>query len=336
MPDKEALSEATEEELLQATVILARLGNFLMDTGQLAQAETVLRTSLMYITQIEDAIELRFVYSRLVLLSIKRGEWERAQQFVNFTRQINEEPIPPLTPATQYMNDAVIAYHQGRFETAKEAIMISIDYFKQANAVWGEGHARRWFGVIQYQLGHYAASSHQLSLSCQIHAQLQDRLGHALAKCQIGQIALRNEDIDHALVSLNEAHKQAKHIGHETLLTMVETELAAVYLQQKNYRQTQIYLDTALECALKLEQPPLLLNVLSILIKFAITKGVITDCVRRVSGAIVTHPNGSYIMQASMRDWLNRHYIYLLEKNTIYKLMLEDIHSISKQIFVKD
>ena len=330
--ENQAQKQAYENKILVWTRVFARLGNFLADAGQLIKAERHLKISLLLVGQIEDETELRYVYGRSVLLAIKRGEWNHADQLIQKSRQMNEGVIP-LTLGTQYLNEGAVKYHLGQFEQARTALLASISHFNVAKARWGEGHARRWLGATEYNLGNYDTSEAQLQKSAALHSEQNDLFGYALAQCQWGQIACWQGNFDLALDRLNIALQQAEKIGHETLFAMIEIELADTYFYLQRYQELENYLNSALKRVLVLEQTPLLLKALAALIKFSITKGFVSEDVTRLGGAIVNHENGSYIVKSTLRQWLTDNGVNL-NKDHIDRLLLDDIKSVSQQVLV--
>ncbi|MGB1249853.1 MAG: ATP-binding protein [Candidatus Promineifilaceae bacterium] len=241
------------------TTLIAQLtlyrGEYLYTMGKLVDAEQILRRALVLTKQMRLQKEHQLALQTLGIVTYLQGHYAEARTLLKEAYALAETFAEPHRLAFILMGLGAVEQSFGNYKAAETYHQNALQKFAALDYEFGIAHALRFLGITAYRRENYTDAERYLQQSLDMCQRLHNETGAALVLNNLGLVtqAIGNDAMAQKM------YEDALNLGRNS--HVYQAQATSLHYLGRLTGQSS-YLHNALELAVKVESPPLILDIL--------------------------------------------------------------------------
>jgi DNA-binding SARP family transcriptional activator/predicted ATPase/uncharacterized protein HemY len=248
--------------------LLTRITEFNYSLGQLAQAEQHIQQAEGAIQLVEEPEEMSLIYEKIGRVAYQYGNFERAEQNLQFSLQIIDSHDPQgLQKAHSLMALGAVVRDRGGWQEAETIFQQSLTLYQKSQYDWGIAHIKRLLANLFIGMGRLSDVAPYAQEGLDLFRKLNDLIGQALTLRELGRLAAAQQHREQAETYLRKALeilKQKENIKGQGLL---HKDLGSLFVQGQRYGEAQHHFFHAFDTAYRTRDTLLLMESLALFVE---------------------------------------------------------------------
>jgi len=190
----------------------------LQGQGQAGEGVEVLEKAIFYLKQAKNDRLLAYAYSNLGYCLLHSGDWNRAEQVLNYSIELGREIGDRAVEGTALDTLGELFVMRGEFTEARRTLALAIEKVEAANFPYGEVQAYQTLGQCRLAQGDYVGAVEAFEKQLAIAAKLEDKRSHTAAQLYLAEAKAESGDAAAAYRLLSEAAEAVEHSANVSLV----------------------------------------------------------------------------------------------------------------------
>ncbi len=193
--------------------------------GQVGEAIEIIERAIFYLKQAKNDRLLAYAHSTLGLCLVHIGDWDRAEQALNYSIELGRATGDKAVAGGALDNLGELFMLRGEFAEAERILALALESLQATNALYGEAQAYHTLGRCRLLQGNYERAIEAFEQELAIATKLQDQREQAWAQLYLAEVKVETGDAA-AAQQLLDATSQAvelsanvTHMGQFRLLS---------------------------------------------------------------------------------------------------------------------
>lgn len=289
------IAQAGDDEIL--ATLWSTQGEFLYVMGQLSHARHCLLQALSFCDKPEQK-EARGRCERLIgTIEYRLGRYAHAQQHLMQALHLEEETNDQHDQAVILMTAGAVQQALGNYQQAEEQFQTALTLYTELAYDWGIAHTKRFLGSLARIQKAYDKATIYLTESLALCQQMNHLAGEALVLNELGQLLHETDQLDQAEQQLHQGYQLGKTTGVVMAQAVALQNLSRVKGAQGEPQERDQFLHEALHQAVASESPPLMLDVLTDVVK-QLHNGRYQERALALASFVNKHPASTHLSRA--------------------------------------